>query len=219
MRTKYFSAAVSSSWIRLKRFSIESLEFRISCFSCTNFRSSWDLQFFSQRQKFNFPSCCVCVCVCVCVCDAVKGRFMHWSDCTLKCICTQLLYTKKKNHGEILRYMWKGHNLEVHCTNIQRKRFIEQWNNTSESFTNNWVWENFREDFTTPALFAGFKGTILIVSSQTLNFEMYYFTTWWIFFTWGNGLLNCVPFTYQKYFWVQAGAQIHFEMWGGHHMI
>ena len=32
-----------------------------------------------------------------------------------------------------------------------------------------------------------FKGTsldtILIVSSQTLNFEMYYFITWWIFFT------------------------------------
>ena len=26
--------------------------------------------------------------------------------------------------------MWKGHILEVHCTNIQRKRFIKQWNNT-----------------------------------------------------------------------------------------
>ena len=51
-----------------------------------------------------------------------------------------------------------------------------------------------------------FKGTILgtiwIVSSQTLNFEMYYFITWWTFFTecWCNGLLNGVLFTYQKIF-------------------
>ena len=62
-----------------------------------------------------------------------------------------------------------------------------------------WVWENFREDYTTLALFAGIKTfTILIVSSQTLNFEMYYFINWWIFFPecWSNGLLNCAPFTY-----------------------
>ena len=46
-------------------------------------------------------------------------------------------------------------------------------------------------------------GTNLIVSSQTLNFELHYFIkSWWIFLTecWCNGLLNCVPFTYQKLF-------------------
>ena len=43
-------------------------------------------------------------------------------------------------------------------------------------------------------------GTILIVSSQTLNFEMYYFITWWTFFAecWCNGLLSCIPFTYKN---------------------
>ena len=45
----------------------------------------------------------------------------------------------------------------------------------------NWVWENFREDYTTLALFAGIKGTvlvtILIVSSQILKFKAYYFIT------------------------------------------
>ena len=41
----------------------------------------------------------------------------------------------------------------------------------------NWVWENFREDYTTPALFAGIMGTNLIVSSQTLKFELHYFIT------------------------------------------
>ena len=52
----------------------------------------------------------------------------------------------------------------------------------------------------------GFKGTILgtiwIVPSQTFNFKMYYFITWWTFVTecWCNGLLNCVPFTYQERF-------------------
>ena len=51
---------------------------------------------------------------------------------------------------------------------------------------NSWVWENFREDY----------------SSQTLNFEMHYFITWWIFLTecWCNGLLNRVPLTYQEIF-------------------
>ena len=43
------------------------------------------------------------------------------------------------------------------------------------SLRNNWVWEKFREDYTTLALFAGIKSTILvtilIVSSQALNFE------------------------------------------------
>ena len=29
-------------------------------------------------------------------------------------------------------------------------------------FKNNWVWENFREDYTTVALFAGIKVTILV---------------------------------------------------------
>ena len=54
-------------------------------------------------------------------------------------------------------------------------------------------------------------GTNLIVSSQTLNFEMNYFITWWIFLTecWCNGLLNCVPFTYTKIFWVQ----VHFNFY------
>ena len=33
----------------------------------------------------------------------------------LKCIC----------HQKIFIDMWKGHILEVHCTNIQRKRFIK----------------------------------------------------------------------------------------------
>ena len=51
--------------------------------------------------------------------------------------------------------------------------------------------------------------TILIVSSQTLYFEMYYFITWWTFFSqcWCNGLLNCVPFTYKK----NCGVQVHFN--------
>ena len=56
-----------------------------------------------------------------------------------------------------------------------KKRLFKSWNNTSLSFKNNWVWENFREDYITPALFAGFTGTILIVCSQTLNFEMFFF--------------------------------------------
>ena len=50
----------------------------------------------------------------------------------------------------------------------------------------------------------------MIVSSQTLNFEMHYFITWWIFLTecWCNGLLNCVPFTYQTIFFL---VQVHFK--------
>ena len=45
-------------------------------------------------------------------------------------------------------------------------------------------------------------GTIWIVSSQTLYFEMYYFITRLTIFSecWCNGLLNCVPFTYKKIF-------------------
>ena len=38
----------------------------------------------------------------------------------------------------------------------------------------------------------------------------YYFITWWTFFfeCWCNGILKCIPFTYQKiFFWVQ----IHFK--------
>ena len=42
---------------------------------------------------------------------------------------------------------------------------------------NKWVWENFREDYSTSALFQGNLGNylvhILIVSSQTLYFKMY----------------------------------------------
>ena len=51
-----------------------------------------------------------------------------------------------------------------------------------------------------------------MVSFQTLNFEMYYFITWWIFFTecWCNGLLNYVPFMYKK----KLGGKVHFEMTG-----
>ena len=60
---------------------------------------------------------------------------------------------------------------------------------------------------------SGLKGnyfeTIWIVSSQTLYFEMYYslfdekkFSEYWC-----NGLLNCVSFTYKKYF----GVQVHFN--------
>ena len=37
------------------------------------------------------------------------------------------------------------------------------------------------------------------------NFMLYYFITWWIFYSecWCNGLLKCVPFTCQRYFGVQ----------------
>ena len=38
-----------------------------------------------------------------------------WKSEVLKCTC----------HQKIFIDMWKGHILEVHCTNIQRKRFIE----------------------------------------------------------------------------------------------
>ena len=57
----------------------------------------------------------------------------------LKCICTS---PQQKID------MWKGHILEVKCTNIQRK---DSSSNEIIKFTNIWV---FREDYCTPALFA-----------------------------------------------------------------
>ena len=59
-----------------------------------------------------------------------------------------------------------------------------------------------------------YLGTIWIVSSQTLYFEMYYFITWWTFFSecWCNGLLNSIPFMYQnKYVWVQIHFKANFK--------
>ena len=38
----------------------------------------------------------------------------------LKCTCTQKIFLN----------IWKGHRLEIHCTNIHRKRFIKEWNFT-----------------------------------------------------------------------------------------
>ena len=91
-----------------------------------------------------------------------------WTISYLKCTCTPKIFFD----------MWKGHNLEVHCTNNQRKGSSSNEIILYKVKQNNWVWENFREDYTTLALFAGIKGTILvtilIVSYQTLKFEMYY---------------------------------------------
>ena len=43
-----------------------------------------------------------------------------------------------------------------------------------------------------------YLGTISKVSSQTLYFEMHYLMNLFFSECWCNGLLNCVPFTYQK---------------------
>ena len=73
--------------------------------------------------------------------------------------------------------MWKGHTLEVHCANNNKK--VSSSNEIIlHKVKKNWVWENFREDYTTLALFAGIKGTIwvtILIVSQTLKFEMYYY--------------------------------------------
>ena len=107
---------------------------------------------------------------------------------------------KKKNDA------WKGHILEVHCTNKNSKKKLHQVMESSNAHQYfcflTGSERNLEKTYTTPALFAGIMGTNLIVSSQTPNFEMHYFITWWIFLTesWCNGLLICVPFTDQKLF-------------------
>ena len=70
---------------------------------------------------------------------------------SLKCICTQKLFLICE----------RDRLLEVHCTNIQSKRFIKWWNNTSSSFKINGRNE-LREVYSTPALFLyGTKGHYL----------------------------------------------------------
>ena len=51
-------------------------------------------------------------------------------------------------------HMWKGHIVEVHCTNIQRKGSSSNEIILHKFQKNKWVWEDFREDYCTPALFA-----------------------------------------------------------------
>ena len=53
----------------------------------------------------------------LCICQIAKARpvVANLDIQNLKCTC----------HQKIAFNMWKGHILEVHCTNIQRNRFIE----------------------------------------------------------------------------------------------
>ena len=131
-------------------------------------------------------------------------------ECLLKCICTQ----------KILFDMWKGHILEVHWP-IFKERVSSSNEIILHKVSKITGSERTLQKTTlvTPALFAGFMGTILgtnfIVSSQTLNFVRHYFITWWIFLTECrcNGLLYCVPFTYQKiFFWLQVHFNIESEI-------
>ena len=76
--------------------------------------------------------------------------------------------------------------LEVHCTNIQKKWFID------EIQLKQWVWENFREDYSTPTFlsqgygnYLGIKRTILdYLLSDPLIFitlKFIIFATFWTF--------------------------------------
>ena len=126
--------------------------------------------------------------------------------------------------------MWKGHTLEVQCTNIQSKRVIKWWNNISYSLKYKWVWENFREDYSTPtstlfvwdkrALFGNYLESLLS-NSLLWNVLFHYLTNLflWMLVQWTSILcplhihvsnnicgvqVHYNKFTFDFYIWYQT---------------
>ena len=104
--------------------------------------------------------------------------------------------------------MWKGHTLEVHGTNIQSKRLIKWWNIYFNNFQQQqkWVWEIFRKDYSTSALFAWDKRALFgnyfdSLLSDPLLWKVLFHYLMNPFATecWCHGLLSCaLIFTYQS---------------------